>query len=376
MKIMLSAGEVSGDVHGAYLVRELKTLSPDISFFGMGGEKLLAEGVNIKYDITARGSIGLSEALPNAFPIYLIYRKMVALLKNERPDVLILIDSQGINVPLAKEAKKLKIKTVYYIAPQEWLWGTPAGVKKIASAIDLIIAIFEKEYESYKNAGAKVVYFGHPLIDIVKSSVKKAPHSPPCIAICPGSRRQEIKGLFPILLKSAKLIQREIPGLKFIIPAATEEIYNELNTIIRNSLFDIRNLEVRKGRTYDILASSDLAICTSGTINMEASILGIPNIMVYKISPITYWIGKYILRILDKLPYFSMPNILLNKIVVPELVMKNADPQKIADEALSIINNSSRREGMVKDFSILRNVLGSPGVIQRIANEILRFSLA
>ena len=373
---MLSAGEVSGDVHGAYLVRELKKLSPDSYFFGMGGEKLLAEGVDIKHDITARGSIGFAEALPNAFPIFLIYRKMVDLLKKERPDVLILIDSQGINVPLAKEAKKLKIKTVYYIAPQEWLWGTPAGVKKIAGAIDLIVAIFEKEYASYKKAGANVVYFGHPLIDIVKSSVKKDPHSPPQIAICPGSRTQEIKGLFPILLKAAELIQREIPALKFVIPAATEEIYNKINTLISHSSLVISHLEISKGRTYDILSASDLAICTSGTINMEASILGIPNIMVYKLSPITYWIGKYILKIMDKLPYFSMPNILLNKKAVPELVMKNADPQKIADEALSILKDLARREEMAKDFSALRSLLGKPGVIQRAAKETIWFALA
>ncbi|MFA4966899.1 MAG: lipid-A-disaccharide synthase, partial [Candidatus Margulisiibacteriota bacterium] len=201
MKIMLSAGEVSGDVHGAYLVRELKKLNPDIYFFGMGSERLSAEGVDIKYDITSRGSIGLLEAFPNAFPIYLTYKKMIGLMRKERPNLLILIDSQGFNLPLAKEARKLGIRTVYYIAPQDWLWGTPAGVKKVAATAGLIVAIFEKEYDSYKKAGANVIYFGHPLIDIVKTDVAKKQRSAPLVAICPGSRPQEIKGLLSILVK-------------------------------------------------------------------------------------------------------------------------------------------------------------------------------
>ncbi|MDD5383035.1 MAG: lipid-A-disaccharide synthase, partial [Candidatus Margulisbacteria bacterium] len=167
-KIMISAGEVSGDTHGTYLVRELKKIDPSIYFFGIGSEKLLTEGVDIKFDISRRGTIGLFEALPNLVPIYLLYLKMVELMKREKPDLLLLVDSQGINMPLAKAAKRLGIKTVYYIAPQEWLWGTERGVRNVIEKSDLIIAIFEKEFDVYKKAGGNVVYFGHPLIDIVK----------------------------------------------------------------------------------------------------------------------------------------------------------------------------------------------------------------
>ncbi|MBU0672488.1 MAG: lipid-A-disaccharide synthase [Candidatus Margulisbacteria bacterium] len=376
-KIMVSAGEVSGDAHGKYLVRELKKLLPDAYFFGLGSENLLAEGVDVKFDITKRGSIGIFEALPNVLPIYLTYLKMVALMKKEKPDLLLLIDSQGINMPLAKAAKKLGIKTVYYIAPQEWLWGTPRGVKKVASTLDQIIAIFEKENEIYKLHGANVAYSGHPLVDIVKPTLSRdearkqllGDVSGPVISICPGSRTQEIKGLFPILLKAGKLIQQAIPEAKFVIPAASTDTIKQIFGLIE----DFRPKAV-VGHTYDILAASDLAICTSGTINLEASILGTPNIMVYKLNPLTYFLGKYVLKIGEKLPYFSMPNLLLEEKVIPELVMEEANPTRIAEEAVAILRDGARQEKMKASFEKLQNTLGSPGVISRCAKKIIEFA--
>ena len=376
-KIMLSAGEVSGDTHGKHLVRELKKLSPDSYFFGLGSEQLLSEGVDVKFDMTKRGTIGIFEALPNVVPVYLTYRKLVGLMKKERPDLLILIDSQGINLPLAKAAKKLGIKTVYYIAPQEWLWGTPRGVKKVAQTVDLIVAIFEKEYEIYKSSGAKVAYSGHPLLDIAKPARSKdetlkqllGDHPGPVISLCPGSRPQEIKGLFPILLKAGKLIKAIIPQAKFLVPAASTEIIKKIFDMVEE---DFRPKAI-VGQTYDILAASDLALCASGTINLEASILGTPNIMTYKLSPLTYFIGKHILKIGEKLPYFSMPNLLLEEKVIPELVMKEAVPETIAAEAVLILKEPARQEKMKAAFEKLRSTLGSPGVIARSAKEILDF---
>lgn len=372
-KIMLSAGEVSGDVHGTYLVRELKKLLPDAYFFGMGSEKLLAEGVDVKVDIARRGTIGIFEALPNVIPVYFAYLKMVSLLKSEKPNLLILIDSQGINLPLAKAAKKLGIKTVYYVAPQEWLWGTPKGVKKVSAAIDLIVSIFEKEHEIYKQAGGNSVYFGHPLIDLVKASQSRdtlrqeylGKTAGPVISLCPGSRPQEIKGLLPILLKAGEEIKKQISAASFIIPAASTDMIK----MIFKFIGDFRPKAVI-GQTDDILAASDLAICTSGTINLEASILGVPNIMVYKLSPITYLIGKYILKIGEKLPYFSMPNLLLEEKAIPELVMQDANPPTIAAEALSILQDPARQQKMQQQFEKLRHKLGQPGVIARCAKEI------
>jgi lipid-A-disaccharide synthase len=375
-KIMISAGEVSGDSHGQRLVRELKKLLPDAYFFGLGSEKMLAEGVDIKRDMTRRGTIGIFEALPNIVPLYFTYLKMRDLLKKERPDLLILIDSQGINMPLARAAKKLGIKTVYYIAPQEWLWGTAKGIKKVAETIDLIVAIFEKEYETYKKAGAKVIYSGHPLVDLVRAdlnpeTVRKellGNVKGPIIALCPGSRLQEIRGLLPLLLKAGEIIKAEIPDANFIIPAASTEMIKEIFDLIG----DFRPKAV-VGHTYDILAAADVALCASGTINLEASLLDTPNIMVYKLNPLTYFVGKYILKIGEKLRYFSMPNILLNEPAIPELVMADAEPNKIAQTALRIIKDSREKDKLKVAFAKLRNQLGEPGVVARTAQAIATF---
>jgi lipid-A-disaccharide synthase len=374
VKILVSAGEVSGDLHGAYLVRELKKLRPDIYFFGMGSEKLAAEGVGIKFDICKRGTIGIFESLPNLLPLYLTFLRMKQLLLKERPDLVLLIDAQGFNLPFARFCKKVGLKTVYYIAPQEWLWGTPRGVKKVSETVDLIIAIFEKEYEIYKSAGGNVVYFGHPLLDIVKptiiaDAVDLVPHpSSIVIALCPGSRTQEIRGLLPLLLKAGELIQKELPGVQFLLPVVPQQA-KEVSRLVGNF-----RVKVVAGQTYHLLSACDLAICASGTINLETSLLGIPNIMVYKLSPLTYWVGKNLLRIGEKLKYFSMPNILLDQKVIPELVMQDATPGKIAEEAISILKDLKRQKEMTEAFKKLRSLLGSPGVIEKCARSILGFT--
>ncbi len=366
MKIMISAGEVSGDVHGSFLVKEIKRLAPEAVFFGVGSERLAAAGVEIKLDITRRGTIGIFEALPNLFPLFFAFQKIKKMVLAEKPDFVILIDSQGINFPLAKFCKKLGVRTVYYIPPQEWLWGTPKNTRLVARTVDLIVAIFEKEYEAYKKAGANVVYFGHPLIDIVKSSAVPAPPGAPLISLCPGSRPHEIKTLLPILLGAARLIQKELPCVRFVLPVASQQ----LEALVKSLMVSV-DVPTVVGATYDTLAASDLALCASGTINFEASLLSTPNIMVYKLSRLTYFIGKYFLRIDKKLKYYSMPNLILDKKVIPELVMADATPEKISAEALAILNDPARQAKTKEAFAALRQTLGRPGVIRRAAEAIM-----
>jgi len=377
MKIMVSAGEVSGDLHGAFLVRELKKIAPDILFFGLGSERLKSAGVDLRFDISSRGTIGIFEALPNVLPIFIVYHRLIDLLKKEKPDLLLLIDSQGINMPLARAAKKLGIKTVYYIAPQEWLWGTASGVKDVVKNIDLIIAIFEKEYNVYKKAGGNVVYFGHPLLDIVKPSLSRedarrkylgSEENKLLISLCPGSRTQEIKNLLPLLIKSAELIKKEFPDVLFFVPAASDYIAKRISSQLGSF-----KAQIIIGQTYDLLYASDLALCASGTVNLEASILGLPNIMIYKLSSLTYFIGKHILKIDKKLPFFSMPNIVLNENIIPELVMGKANPSLIAREALSVLKDSSRVKYMKKSFIRLKELLGPSGSLPKIARSIINF---
>jgi lipid-A-disaccharide synthase len=305
------------------------------------------------------------------------------LILSEKPDLALLIDSQGFNLPLAKFCKSRGIRTAYYIPPQEWLWGTPEGVKNVAENVDLIIAIFEREYKIYKQAGAKVIYFGHPLLDMVKPTLSLenarlhflgSSSVGPVVSLCPGSRMQEIYGLLPILLKAAELIQKELPQVRFLVPAPSQAAFDKINSIISNS-FRLRriisHLKVVEDQTYDVLFASDLALCASGTINLEASLLGVPNIMVYKLSPFTFFIGKHLLKIDRKLKYFSMPNLLLDSPVIPELVMGRANPSSLAHEAVSLLSDTSRLSKMKSSFSLLRSFLGQPGVVEKIAKAIL-----
>ena len=373
MKFFLSAGEISGDMHCAYLVNEIKKLSPGSSFIGIGSDMMRAEGVDVRFDISKNGTIGIIETVPNIVRLYSVFLKTKHLLSLERPDVLVLIDSQGFNVPLSQYARSIGIKTIYYITPQEWLWGSEKGVKKIAGSVDLLVSIFKMEHEAYKKINANSIFFGHPLLDIVKPSGpiidaekfygggdgEKA-------CLCPGSRVHEIKILLPILINTALIIKKKLPQARFCILSASDWATIDIKNIL--SKFNLSTNIVQSDR-YDLISSSDLVLAASGTINLEASILGTPNIMAYKLNPLSYWIGKNILKIDKKIKYFSMPNILIDREIVPEFVQDNADPSLICAKALSLLSGNRRL-----DNSLLLKILGSPPVIPKIADAILNFT--
>jgi len=297
---------------------------------------------------------------------------MVNLLKKERPDLLILIDAQGFNVPLAKRARKLGIKTCYYIAPQEWLWGTEKNARIVAQTLDKIIAIFEEEYQSYRALGANVVYHGHPLLDIVKPTLSKEEAlkrfelnaAKPIVALCPGSRRQEFKTLLPILLQAGEKLKGQFPELQFAIPLASPKFRELLEKILRLSPLKVKIIE---GYTYDVLTLSKVALAVSGTIVLESIILGAPVVMIYKLSRLTEFIGRKILGF--KLSYFSLPNLLAREKIVPELVQEDCTPEKIFAEAASMLLNPEKQ---TRRFPAVLKKLGQPGAIRKAAEEILK----
>ena len=342
---------------------------------------MAAAGVDIRQDITDKSTIGLIEPL-KFLPSHLrSFRFMVDLMKKEKPDALIVIDAQGFHVPLVKAARDLTIKTIYYIAPQEWLWGTERGVKKIAGSVDLIVAVFKKEYDAYKKSGANVVYFGHPLVDIVKPAYTKerlrlasyVESGAPFVGLFPGSRRQEIEGLLPIMLDSVKLIRKKFGKVNPILGLSSSKFKKRVEEMVTEARID---LSIVEGGTYEALAACDISIAASGTILLEAAVLGAPIIMMYKLSPLSYLIGKYILRIDRKIPYFSMPNILLNEKVVPEFVMGEANAEKISDEVASLLKDRSRMEKIKDGLFKVKKMLGDPGVVAKASQSIMNFVLA
>ena len=372
---MLSAGEVSGDIHAAYLAEEIKRLNPEARLFGMGSERMRAAGVDIRFDIARQATIGLIETFPNIPKIYLTFLNMKRLLIKEKPNLLILIDSQGFNVPLAKFAKTLGIKTTYYIPPQEWLWGTAKNTKTIAHTLDHIIAIFEKEYTIYKDSGANVSYFGHPLLDIVKPSLNKNLFCEkyglsaefPILSLCPGSRSHELNLLLSSLIETAKLLKNKIPNIQFILPLSAIWLKPAIYKGFRKHHFCC---PIIQDDTYNSLMHSDAVLAASGTINLEACILGAPNLMFYKLSPLTYWIGKNLLKIGKKMRFFSMPNIIADEKIIPEIIQKDVSPKNLFKHTLSLLENKNK---IRSSFGKVLSRLGPSGAIRNSAQAILSF---
>lgn len=370
---MMSAGEVSGDIHGAMLAKELLKNNPSLHLFGMGGENMRAAKVKTEVDVTSKGTIGILETFKHLPHVLFAFFEMVKLLKREKPDLLVLIDFQGFNMMLAKRAKKMGIKTVYYIPPQEWLWGTEKGIKNVVNTIDKLLCIFEPEAKIYKKYGANAIYVGNPNFDTARPSMSKEDFCKmfglnpkfPIIGIFPGSRSQEIESLMPIFIESSKIIKDSIPNAQFMIAASSTVFKEKIEQISKKHNSKI---PIVLGKSHDLLNVSNIAIAASGTITMEAAILNTPIIMAYKLSKFTEFLAKNILKI--NLPYFTMPNILLNRMVIPEFIQDKANPENLAREAIKFLTSPELTKKIKNDYILVRNKLGPSNAVRRAAEEI------
>ncbi len=376
-KIFISVGEISADNYAAELIK----LLPQYEWIGITGPKMRKAGCKTIEDLENLSVVGITEVIPKYFEIKKAFKKAVSELENG-VDLLIVVDFPGFNLKLLKEAKKRGIKTVYFIAPQVWAWGKKR-IPKIAEYTDLLISIwpFEKEiYKDYIGIDFRVEYVGHPLLDIVKteeteqsfkqklgiSSHKKI------FGLLPGSRENEINMILPDMLKAADLIQRVYKNFEFVIPA-TPNVEN----LIRNKVKDFPNIPVKIATnkefshpSYEVMNSSIFSIITSGTATLEAAIIGNPFIIVYKVSEITYLLGK----ILVKIPFIGLPNIVAGEEVVKELIQDECNPVNISNAALQYLSNKDLYEKMKNDLRVkVKEKLGKPGALKRAAQVIDRF---
>lgn len=360
MKIMFSVGEVSGDIHGAFLIKTLKKYKSNLTFFGLGGERMKKEGLKLIDDVTRYSTIGFVEPLPYIFMFLKLLDKMEKILEIERPDLLILIDFQGFNIPLSKRAKKLKIPTIYYFAPQYWLWGKEENIKEISKYLDWIITVFPQEFNIYKKYTDKVSFFGHPLVDYL-STLNPQKREDNLIGLFPGSRIQEIKSLTPLFMKIANNFSKK--GFRFLLPFASEQFLPLLQKYIDNSL----DIEILPGKeSYKVLQMVNFALASSGTVTLEASFLFCPLFVFYKISPITYMIGKRLIHH----KYIALPNILAGREIYPEYVQK-IDVNKVIKDIENFYIDSKKREKMILELKEVVSSLGERGVLDKIAQFIL-----
>lgn len=370
-KVMISTGEASGEMHGAKLAKALWEIEPDCQIFGMGGQTMAAAGVELVQDIADLGVIGLIEVLKNLPRLFALKDRLVQIMMEERPDVLVVIDYPEFNVRLAKEAYKRGIPVVFFISPSAWAWrkGRARDVAKIASRV---AAIFPFEAKVYEEASAPVTFVGHPLLDIVQPSMTveesrryfEAADDKPVVLLMPGSREQEVLGLLPALLDGAKIIQETLPDSQFYIPLAS--------TISRSMIEEVLEAyelpaQITTGYTYDLMQIGHVALAASGTATLETAIMNLPTVLVYRVNPITYFLGKFLVKI----PHVGLPNIVAGRKVIPELLQEQVQGEAIAKEALNILTNPQVYSTMKQDLAEVRRMLGEGGAVTRTAQVVL-----
>jgi lipid-A-disaccharide synthase len=371
--VFISTVEPSGDIFAARLALELKNISPNIEIYGIGGEKMAAAGVRLLHKTTGMGAVGLIEAIFKAPFLFFVFKDVLRFLKHKKPDLLISVDSQGFNVPLSKAAKKLGIATAYYVAPQEWLWGTVKGIKKVISSNDLILNIFKDAFEAYRRHGGNAKYCGHPLLDTIDFSLSAANckkslgflEQDRLVSIFPGNRKQEIERVFPVMLAAAAIIGRRLPDIKFIIPVYSPVFKRRIALFAQQSGLNIKLVE---SESHVSIKASDLVISTPGTVTMECLLLGTPAVAAYRLHPITYYIAKNFLKI--RLKYFTMPSLLSRRLVIPEFIQSDCTPDKISSECLSILCRPDYKAELVGRFGPVIAQLSPSGSFYCAAKNI------
>jgi lipid-A-disaccharide synthase len=370
-KILMVAGEVSGDIHGAHLVEAIHRIDPKIQLLGMGGEGLERAGMKVLFHSRDLAVVGITEVFLKLRTILRAFRILKQSLDREKPDLVILIDFPDFNLRLARSVYRKGIPILYYISPQIWAWR-PKRVQLIAQWVRKMIVFFPFEVPLYEAAGVEVEWVGHPLLDIVKPSLPKEEAfqrfgldpQRRTIGLLPGSRIQEVERLLPSLLTSGHILYREVPDLQFIIPLAPGIPRTTLSSLLRNSSIPMKVVE---GWTYDVMNLSELLITASGTATLEAAILGKPMIIIYKVSLPSYWVGRAMIRV----DHIGLVNLVAGERIAPELIQNDVNPQRISEEALRILKDSGFQQKMVESIQKVRRRLGHPGAAQRAAQIVV-----
>jgi lipid-A-disaccharide synthase len=366
--VVIVAGEASADLHGSNLVKAIKRLDPDIVFCGIGGKRMQEAGVQILFSSSDMAVVGLTEVFSKLQTITRAFRAIKTILKNDRPDLLILIDYPGFNIHMAKIAKRFEIPVLYYISPQVWAWRR-GRVKKISRRVDRMAVILPFEEAFYGERGMKVDFVGHPLLDALeygKSALHSAhanlPH--PVVGILPGSRKEEIRNLLPVMVKSAEIMSQRYPDICCLLPLAPTIDNEFVQSLVEESPVKIR---ICQESIYETLEVCDVALVASGTATLETAIMGVPMVIVYRVSPISYWVGRMVVRV----PYIGLGNLVAGEKVVPELIQDEVTPGRLASEALNILDDEKVRANMIEKLKGIKERLGRAGASERTAKIAL-----
>jgi lipid-A-disaccharide synthase len=366
-KVLLVTGEASGDVHGSCLVRSLKQLDPSLHIYGIGGDELHKAGMEILFHIQELSVVGIVEVWARLPQIIKAFRLLKQEIVNAPPDLLVLIDYPDFNLRIAAVAKKQGVPVLYYISPQIWAWRQKR-VKKIARLVDQMAVVFPFEKTFYEQYSVPVQFVGHPLLDrevppldkqaILKQFAMNNQH--PIVGLLPGSRKAEIDRLLPVMAQAAVLIQKKFPGAQFILPIAAG--FREADIRKQIERFGLRVTMVAHHLT-EVLHICDLVLVASGTATLETALMGKPMIIMYRISLLTYLVGRLLVRV----PHIGLANIVAGKQIVPELIQGAASPQRVSREAISLLKDPQRMMAMTQELGRVKELLGSAGASARVA---------
>jgi lipid-A-disaccharide synthase len=369
--IMLSAGEASGDLHGAALCEALRRHAPGARLYGMGGARMATAGMEVLEDVTAGAIIGGTEAAAGVVPLYRTYRRLSThLTGSARPDALVLIDFPEFNLRLARVARRHHVPVVYFIPPQIWAWRG-WRVRAMRRVLSLVLAVFPFEPALYRAAGVPVAYVGHPLVDALTAAPTRAvarerlglSEEACVIGLLPGSRRGEIERMLPVLREAVARVAAERPDVRVVLALAPTVAAG----LVSERLGDAPRVRVARA-AHDVIRAADLVLATSGTVTLEAALLGTPMVVCYRVSRLTALMVRGLVRV----PWMTLPNLVLGRPAVPELFQEEATGARIAGEALALLADERAREAQRAAFRELTAHLGEPGVSARAATLILR----
>ncbi len=366
-RVMIVAGEASGDIYGADLVQKALALDPGLHFFGIGGVRMRQEGVTILVDSAQIAVMGIVEVFRHLGVISSAFFTLKRILQDDPPELLILIDYPGFNLRLAKAARKAGVKVLYYISPKVWAWKS-GRVKALAACVTQMAVIFPFEVPLYEKVGLPVSFVGHPMLDLVNVNMSRQEAAlsftldprKKIIGLFPGSRKSEIERILPTILASAVLLRQQFPDLQFVLPLASTLSENDIQPRIVASGVAIT---ITRDRIHDLIRACDAVISVSGTVTLEIALIGTPMVIIYKLAPLTYMVAKRLVKI----EHIGLCNIVARKTVVKELIQEEASPENISVEIEKIIGNELYANEIRHNLSTVRSLLKCGGASENVA---------
>jgi lipid-A-disaccharide synthase len=370
---MIIAGEASGDLHGSGVVRELKRANPTIEIFGVGGDRMKREGMQLVYNVNELGFMGFAEVLKHLPVIRSMKQTLATILRHRKPEVVLLIDYPGFNLRFAKTAKRNGSKVVYYISPQVWAWHR-SRVRDMKGIVDAMLVILPFELGIYHKEGIEAEFVGHPLLEVLKSNLGRKnfckryglDSGKKILALLPGSRRQEVEMIFPEMLRAARMVAAE-EDIEIVVAVAPTLREKEFTTF-----FNLDGVHLVNDASYDVMGNADFALVTSGTATLETALFETPMVVVYKTSWPTYLLGRLLIRIRN----IGLVNIVAGKQIVPEFIQHRASASNLARVVLKYLRDAPALSLMKEELRNVKGRLGQPGASARVAQRILEMGSA